>query len=161
MSVNFKWRVVRWPTCHLKFTFMWPWQITLWIRKRNMHVHCSNRVKNTGISREGPSPRGAPSVPPFSTSFPWGTARTKDRQGVDEGWGGRNPGSLPPQPSSTPWRSLVRAVSREKLVENLRLKIPYKFKNSYGGTSEPRTPQDAPWLHGPSLKNERDPYCIY
>ena len=32
------------------------------------------------------------------------------------------------------------------------LKIPYKFKKSYGGTSEPQTPQDAPWLHGPSLK---------
>jgi hypothetical protein len=26
------------------------------------------------------------------------------------------------------------------------------FKKSYGGTPEPQTPQDAPWLHGPSLK---------
>jgi hypothetical protein len=32
------------------------------------------------------------------------------------------------------------------------LKIPYKFKKSYGGTPEPQTPQDAPWLHEPSLK---------
>ena len=35
---------------------------------------------------------------------------------------------------------------------NVLLKIPYKFKRSYGGTPEPQTPQDAPWLHGPSLK---------
>jgi hypothetical protein len=36
------------------------------------------------------------------------------------------------------------------------LKTPYfrkyKFKKSYGGAPEPQTPQDAPWLHGPSLK---------
>ena len=31
----------------------------------------------------------------------------------------------------------------------------YKFKKSYGGTPEPQTPQDAPWLRGPSLKVER------
>ena len=37
-------------------------------------------------------------------------------------------------------------------MENLLLQIPYKFKKSYGGTPEPQTPQDAPWLHGPSLK---------
>ena len=42
-------------------------------------------------------------------------------------------------------------------MENLLPKTPYKFKNSYGGTSstpEPQTPQDAPWLRarGPSLK---------
>ena len=60
--------------------------------------------------------------------------------------------SLPPQPSSTPYRSLVRAVSQEKLAENQLLKMPYKFKKSYGGTPETQTPQDAPWLHGPSLK---------
>jgi hypothetical protein len=38
-------------------------------------------------------------------------------------------------------------------MQNLLLKIPYKFKNSYGGPPEPQTTQDAPWLHGPSLKN--------
>ena len=27
----------------------------------------------------------------------------------------------------------------------------YKFKKTYGGTPEPQTPQDAPWLRGPSL----------
>jgi hypothetical protein len=37
-------------------------------------------------------------------------------------------------------------------VENLQSKTPYKFKKSYGGTPEPQTPQDAPWLRGPSLK---------
>ena len=37
-------------------------------------------------------------------------------------------------------------------MQNLLLKIPYKFKKSYGGTPEPQTTQDAPWLHGPSLK---------
>jgi hypothetical protein len=37
-------------------------------------------------------------------------------------------------------------------VQNLLSKTPYKFKNSYGGTPEPQTAQDAPWLHGPSLK---------
>ena len=30
--------------------------------------------------------------------------------------------------------------------------FPYKFKKSYGGAPEPQTPQDAPWLRGPSLK---------
>ena len=39
-----------------------------------------------------------------------------------------------------------------KLGENLLPKTPYKFKKSYGGTPEPQTPQDAPWLRGPSLK---------
>jgi hypothetical protein len=39
----------------------------------------------------------------------------------------------------------------KKMNRNLLLKLPYKFKNSYGGTPEPQTPQDAPWLHGPSL----------
>ena len=37
-------------------------------------------------------------------------------------------------------------------MENLLLKTPYKFKKSYGGTPEPQTAQDAPWLCGPSLK---------
>ena len=37
-------------------------------------------------------------------------------------------------------------------MENLLSKTPYKFKKSYGGTPEPQTPQDAPWLRGPSLK---------
>jgi hypothetical protein len=37
-------------------------------------------------------------------------------------------------------------------MENLLLKTPYKFKKSYGGTPEPQTPQDAPWLRGPSLR---------
>jgi hypothetical protein len=36
-------------------------------------------------------------------------------------------------------------------MQNLLLKIPYKFKKSYGGTPEPHTTQDAPWRHGPSL----------
>ena len=36
-------------------------------------------------------------------------------------------------------------------MQNLLLKTPYKFKKSYGGTPEPQTTQDAPWLHGPSL----------
>jgi hypothetical protein len=48
----------------------------------------------------------------------------------------------------------LRDPSQEKLVQNLVLKILYKFKNSYGGTPEPQTPHDAPWLHGPSLKRE-------
>jgi hypothetical protein len=37
-------------------------------------------------------------------------------------------------------------------MQNLLLEIPYKFKKSYGGTPEPQTHQDAPWLRGPSLK---------
>jgi hypothetical protein len=37
-------------------------------------------------------------------------------------------------------------------MEDLLLKSPYKVKNSSGGTPEPQTPQDAPWLRGPSLK---------
>ena len=41
----------------------------------------------------------------------------------------------------------------KKMNRNLLLKLPYKFKNSYGGTPEPQTPQDAPWLRGPSLKS--------
>ena len=53
----------------------------------------------------------------------------------------------------------VRAVSQEKLMENLQSKTPYKFKKSYGGTPEPQTAQDAPWLHGPSLKNTRVLEC--
>jgi hypothetical protein len=31
-------------------------------------------------------------------------------------------------------------------------KKPYKFKKLYGGTPEPQTTHDAPWLHGPFLK---------
>jgi hypothetical protein len=40
-------------------------------------------------------------------------------------------------------------------MEYLLLKTPYmyKFNKSYGGTPEPQTTQDAPWLHGPSLQN--------
>ena len=38
-------------------------------------------------------------------------------------------------------------------MQNLQSKTPYKFKKSYGGTPEPQTPQDAPWLRGPSLKS--------
>jgi hypothetical protein len=41
---------------------------------------------------------------------------------------------------------------QEKLMQNLQSKTPYKFKKSYGGTPEPQTPQNAPWLRGPSLK---------
>jgi hypothetical protein len=41
---------------------------------------------------------------------------------------------------------------RENLVENLLMKTPYKFKKSYGGTPEAQNAQEAPWLHGPSLK---------
>jgi hypothetical protein len=37
-------------------------------------------------------------------------------------------------------------------MENLLLETPYKFKKSYGGTPEPQTAQDAPWLRGLSLK---------
>ena len=44
-------------------------------------------------------------------------------------------------------------------MENLQSKTPYKFKKSYGGTPEPQTPQDAPWLRGPSLKNTAVPEC--
>jgi hypothetical protein len=36
-------------------------------------------------------------------------------------------------------------------MENMLLKRPYKFKKSYGGTPEPQTPQDAPWLRAPSV----------
>ena len=61
-------------------------------------------------------------------------------------------GARPPQPSFIHEGSLVRTVSHEKLVGNLLLKIPYTLKKSYGGTPEPQTAQDAPWLHGPSLK---------
>jgi hypothetical protein len=39
-------------------------------------------------------------------------------------------------------------------MENLQSKTPYNFKKSYGGTPQPQTPQDAPWLRGPSLKIE-------
>jgi hypothetical protein len=42
-------------------------------------------------------------------------------------------------------------------MQNLLLKIPYKFKKSYGSTPEPQTTQDAPWLYGPSLKK----YLLY
>ena len=37
-------------------------------------------------------------------------------------------------------------------MENLQSKTLYKFKKTYGGTPEPQTLQDAPWLGGPSLK---------
>jgi hypothetical protein len=37
-------------------------------------------------------------------------------------------------------------------MQNVLLKIPCKFKTLYGGTPEPQTAQDAPWLRGPSLK---------
>ena len=38
-------------------------------------------------------------------------------------------------------------------MQNMLLKIPYKFKKSYDGTLEPQTTQDVPWLHGPSLSH--------
>jgi hypothetical protein len=91
------------------------------------------------ILREGPSPRGAPSVPPFSPSFSEKRLELKSLKGwtkaEDEGLRG---------PFLLSFRSplkafLVRAVSQEKLGENLQLKPPYKFKNSYGGTPEPQT----------------------
>ena len=43
-------------------------------------------------------------------------------------------------------------------MQNLLLKIPYKFKKSYGGmyTPEPQTTQDAPWLDRPSLKKNNE-----
>jgi hypothetical protein len=37
-------------------------------------------------------------------------------------------------------------------MENLLSKTHYTFIKSYGGTLEPQTPQDAPWLRGPSRK---------
>jgi hypothetical protein len=41
------------------------------------------------------------------------------------------------------------------VMENMMLKIPHKFKKSYGGTREPQThaqtPQDAPWLRAWTL----------
>ena len=64
--------------------------------------------------------------------------------------------SAAPQLSSVSIGSLVRAVSQEKPTETLLLKIPYKFKKSYWNTvvlRNPRPPQGAPWLHGPSLKS--------
>ena len=79
--------------------------------------------------RVGPCPRGAPSVPPFSTSFSYKTVRTKEPIMADEGLGGRDPGSLPPQPSSAPIYigPLDRAVPQKKMP----LKTPYKFKTSH------------------------------
>jgi hypothetical protein len=62
-------------------------------------------------------------------------------------------------PSSTafvcPFKSsLGRAVSQPFLVQNMRLKIPYKFKTSYGGPPEPQAALGTPSAHGPpSLKN--------
>ena len=43
-------------------------------------------------------------------------------------------------------------VSEPFLTENLLLKYKntIQFEQSYGGTPEPQTAQDAPWLHGPS-----------
>ena len=35
------------PPRHLKFTFMWSWQVTLWAHHVNMHIHHSNTVINT------------------------------------------------------------------------------------------------------------------
>jgi hypothetical protein len=105
------------------------------------------------ILREGLSPHGAPLVSPFCLSFSWETAQTKARIGADEEWGAVATVAAAPQSSSAPIRSLVWAVSQGKLRQNLLLKIPFKFKKSYIGTREPQTPcQDAPWLHGPSLK---------
>jgi hypothetical protein len=40
-------------------------------------------------------------------------------------------------------------------MQNLQSETPYKFKKSYGGTPEPQTPQDAPWLRGPSQKKKK------
>jgi hypothetical protein len=54
---------------------------------------------------------------------------------------------------------MYRGLTRQKALHllaishaNVLLKLPYKFKKSYGGTPEPQTAQGAPWLHGPSLK---------
>ena len=46
INVNFRWRVGHLTTRHLKFIFMWPWQVTLWIHQGNMHVQYSNSVIN-------------------------------------------------------------------------------------------------------------------
>jgi hypothetical protein len=45
-----------------------------------------------------------------------------------------------------------RAVSQEKLGENLQSKTSYKFKKSYGGTAEPQTPRMHPGCADPLLK---------
>ena len=47
-------------------------------------------------------------------------------------------------------------------MQNLLLETPsYKFKKSFGGTSKSQTTQDAPWLHGLSLKRgSAQPGCI-
>jgi hypothetical protein len=59
-------------------------------------------------------------------------------------------------PSSSAFAHTLKLFSSSRFSEkthgNLMLKTPYKFKKSYGGTLEPQTPHDAPWLHGPSLK---------
>jgi hypothetical protein len=57
--------------------------------------------------------------------------------------------------SSGPKISLGRAVPQPFLGENLLVKTPYKFKNSYGSTPEPQTAQDAPWQHGLSLNKSK------
>jgi hypothetical protein len=63
-------------------------------------------------------------------------------------------GALCPGFSAFVWPLRLFRSSRFSavLTENLLIKIPYSFKESYDGTPEPQTAQDAPWLHGPSLK---------
>jgi hypothetical protein len=67
-------------------------------------------------------------------------------------------------PSSSAFVCPLRLFSSSRFLGktggNLLLKIPYRFKNSYGGTPEPQTAQDAPWLHGPSLKKYVRPYLV-
>jgi hypothetical protein len=57
-----------------------------------------------------------------------------------------------------------RSSSVSLVTHLLRLKIPLLLKHhtilkkSYGGTPEPQTAHDAPWLHGPSLKKKVLPH---
>jgi hypothetical protein len=68
----------------------------------------------------------------------------------------------PGVPSSSavvhPLRPFTSSRFSEKPTENLLLKTPYKFKKSYGGTVEPQTPQDAPWLHAIRTLSLKIPY---
>jgi hypothetical protein len=51
------------------------------------------------------------------------------------------------------FKGQTKAEELRPPTQNLLSKTPYKFKKSYGGTSEPQTAEDAPWLHETSLKN--------
>jgi hypothetical protein len=125
-------------------------------------VHSCNQNSNQGLFlREGPSPRGAASVPLFSISFPSKTARLKEQTKAEE--------LRTPSPQLLSFRlsllkgSLGRAISQPFLMENLLLKTPHKFKKSCGGTAEPQTTQDAPFAHGctdPLLKKYMIACCV-